>query len=275
MTDAANTTEKLRALERRLQEAGRVAVAFSGGTDSTFLLAFAQNALGGQALAITVRSSLMPDADLTFAQTFCEARAIPQVILDVDPLTSEDVRANSPKRCYHCKRLIMAAVANAAHERGALPCDGSNADDALDYRPGTQAVRELGIASPLAEVGLTKQEIRTAARALGLANWNMPAAACLASRIPYGTLLEAAALDAVARAEAALRAEGFAQVRVRAHGNLARVELPKADIARAVSEPLRERITDILHDAGFAYHTLDLDGYRMGSLNEEILEVHP
>lgn len=267
------TNEKLRTLECFLKGARRVAIAFSGGTDSTFLAAFAHALPGVQATAITVRSSFIPDADLAFAEAFCAERAIPHVILDVDPLACEEVRANPPERCYHCKRLIMSAIVEAACERGALACDGSNADDAHDFRPGAQAVRELGIASPLADAGLTKVEVRAAAQAVGLPNWDTPASACLASRIPYGVPLEASVLARIAQAEAALRAEGFAQARVRAHGDVARIEVPAVEAGRLFTHPLRQRLAAAVHDAGFAYVAVDLDGYRMGSLNEELQEA--
>ncbi len=192
--------DKLRALEALLQDAGRVAVAFSGGVDSTFLLAFAACTPGVQATALTAASSLMPDADLSFAEAFCARRSIPHQVIQVDPLSSEDVRANGPERCYHCKRLIMEALTREARVAAAVLCDGSNADDAQDYRPGARAIQELGVRSPLAEAGLTKQEIRAAARALGLPNADAPASACLASRIPYGTPLTPHDLARVAQA---------------------------------------------------------------------------
>ena len=270
MTDA---DDKLRALEAFLQDAGRVAVAFSGGVDSTFLLAFAARTSGVQATALTAASSLMPDADLSFAEAFCARHGILHQVIQVDPLSSEDVRANGPERCYHCKRLIMEALTRGAHAAAAVLCDGSNADDAQDYRPGARAIQELGVRSPLAEACLTKQEIRAAARALGLSNADAPASACLASRIPYGTPLTPHDLARVAQAEAALREQGFTQVRVRAHGDLARIEALPEEASRFAGASVRARISRALHDAGFAYVTLDLDGYRMGSLNEEILEA--
>lgn len=266
--------DKLDALAHALQDRGRVAVAFSGGTDSTFLLGVAHRTPGVEAFAITVASSLMPDADASFANAFCAEQGIPHQVLELDPLTQEDIRANEPDRCYHCKRFIMSAVVDAARQLGAQVCDGSNADDAHDYRPGTQAVQELSIASPLAEAGLTKAEIRAAARTLGLPNWYTPASACLASRIPYGTPLDRDALQRVQRAEAVLHEEGFAQARVRAHGEVARIEVPPDQLERLMSEPVRTCIARALREAGFAYIAADLEGYRMGSLNEGIREEH-
>lgn len=266
--------DKLDVLACALQGMRRVAVAFSGGTDSTFLLACAQRTPGVEAFAITVASSLMPDADAAFAESFCTERGIPHQVLRLDPLTQEDIRANEPDRCYHCKRFIMSAVVDAARQLDAQPCDGSNADDEHDYRPGTRAVQELGIASPLAEAGLTKAEIRAAAHEVGLPNWDTPASACVASRIPYGTPLDERVLNSIQQAEAVLHAEGFAQARVRAHGDVARIEVPSDQVDRLMQESLRTRIAEALREVGFAYITADLEGYRMGSLNESIREEH-
>ncbi len=256
---------------------GSVAVAFSGGVDSTFLLAFAQGLPGVAVQAITVASSLMAKEDAVFTRTFCEERGISQHVLAVDPLKAPAVLANGEDRCYHCKRLIMEKAVARAKELGAILCDGSNASDAEDFRPGERALQELGIRSPLAEAGFTKPDIRAAAQALGLPNAHKPAAACLASRIPYGTPLNAALLHRIDQAEVLLRAEGFTQARVRAHdaggpGSLARIEVPEADIPHLVQEPLRGRLSAKLRSLGFAYITADLEGYRQGSLNETIKE---
>ncbi len=264
----AEAAEKLRRVDALLMEMGRVAIAFSGGTDSTFLVGHAQGIAGVQATAITVRSSLMPASDAELAARFCAERGIPHIVLEVDPLACADVRANGPDRCYHCKRVIMDAVAAAAAELDAIPCDGSNADDAFDYRPGAAALEELGIASPLAQVGLSKAEIRQAARCEGLPRWDAPASACLASRIPYGTPLAEDALLRVAQAEQILRAHGSSQVRVRAHGDVARIEVPAEDMASLVQPSVRTEVSRMLHGLGFAYVAVDMDGYRMGSLNE-------
>ncbi len=269
----ANMADKLEHLANILRDLQRVTVAFSGGTDSTFLLAFASETPGVEARAVMASSPLMAQADRAFAMEFCESRGMPLQVLDVDPLAREEVRANNPERCYHCKRLIMAAVQEAARAQNATVCDGSNASDAHDYRPGMQALRELGIRSPLAEAGLTKQEIREAARARQLPNWDTPASACLVSRIPYGTPLTEEALERIATAEEALRQAGFVQVRVRDHGNLARIEVAPEEAVRLVEEPLRRQVDEALTALGYTYICMDLRGYRTGSLNEE-LEGH-
>lgn len=265
--------DKLQVLERILTGAGRIAVAFSGGTDSTFLLAFAAALPQVDALAITVSSPLMPDPDLAFARRFCEERGIRHVICEVDPLADAQVRANTPERCYLCKRIIMGAVKEEAQRAGARACDGSNADDVDDFRPGRRALEELGIESPLEKARLTKREIRRAAREMDLPTWNKPASACLASRIPYGTPLDERVLRQVSQAECALMRLGFTQVRVRAHGEVARVEVAPEEMERLLSASVREEANRALSNLGFAYVAADLAGYRQGSLNEGVEEA--
>lgn len=259
---------KLDKLASILENFGRVAVAFSGGIDSTFLLAFAHEVLGDKAMGITVSTPLIPKADLAFAIDFCKDRNIPHRVIAVDALACEEIRSNPPNRCYYCKKLDMGAIIEEASKANAIPCDGANIDDAKDYRPGLQATSELGISSPLAEAMMTKREIREQAKKMGLPNWDKPASACLASRIPYGTELDAESLERIGEAERFLQLEGFPQVRIRLHGNLARIEVSESQIEKLCESPLREKIVKELQSLGFLYVACDMQGYRMGSLNE-------
>ena len=263
---------KLLKLDDILTEMGKVAVALSGGIDSTFLLARAHEVLGDNAIGITVTTPLVPESDIAFTQDFCEEFGIKQLLIEVDALGCADVRENPPDRCYYCKKMDMGAVMEAAREIGAVACDGMNIDDADDYRPGTKATSELGMRSPLAEAGFTKSDIRMAAKDMGLSIWDKPASACLASRIPYGTPLDAETLRRIGKAEELLREKGFRQVRVRVHdnGDLARIEVPADQVAKLCDDPICTDIVDGLKALGFKYVSCDMQGYRMGSLNEQL-----
>lgn len=258
--------ERLRAL---LRQTGGIAVAFSSGVDSTFLLKVAHEELGERAVAVTARSHSFPKREQDEAAAFCAREGIRQVVVDSEELEIPGFGQNPPNRCYLCKHELFTKILEVARAEG-LPvvAEGSNMDDLGDYRPGLQAVRELGVGSPLREVGLNKAEIRELSRRMGLPTWNKPSFACLASRFPYGEEITAERLARVERAERYLLDLGFAQVRVRSHGDLARIELCAADIPKAVAQ--REGIHAALKGFGFAYVALDLLGYRTGSMNETL-----
>jgi len=266
---------KVEKLHFLLKSYGCVAVAFSAGVDSTVLLKAAKETLGTeQVMALTVQSSLVSAADVEEAVTFCREEGIRHEVLPVDPLIYYDVRTNPPQRCYFCKRLIFGRMREIIGQKNIVHLlDGSNVDDGQDYRPGRQALRELGVLSPLLEAGLTKADIRAYAKELGLSVAQKPSAACLASRLPYGEVLSIEKLQRIEQAEKFLHAEGFSQLRVRSHADMARLELLPEDIERFIADGTYQKAVAKLKELGFAYVTLDLEGYRMGSMNEVLRET--
>ena len=268
--ECKNENAKIKRLRASLREIGSAAVAFSSGVDSTFLLRAAHEELGDKAVAVTVRSQLIPRRELDEAAAFCRAEGVRHEVVDFDALSAPAVVANPPDRCYHCKKEVFGLILAFARGAGlAAVLEGSNLDDDGDYRPGRRAIRELGVRSPLHEAGLTKEEIRVLSREMGLPTWSKPSFACLASRFPYGERITAKGLERVDRAERWLREElGLAQLRVRAHGDLARIEVPPDDIPRLAARAAE--IAAAFKGLGFAYVTLDLQGYRTGSLNETL-----
>ncbi|MHB1294013.1 MAG: ATP-dependent sacrificial sulfur transferase LarE [Anaerolineae bacterium] len=256
-----------------LASMGRVAVAFSGGVDSSYLLAVSMGVLGRDGvLALTADSPLLPRRELATAiQVAADLGADHRVIL-FDDLAIDEVAANDPKRCYYCKHArFEALLVLAEHAGGAQLLHGENADDHLDYRPGSLAARELRVRAPLDEVGLTKPEVRILSRRLGLTTWNHPAAACLASRFPYGMRLTREGLERVERGEDALAKRlGSTALRLRDHGTVARVEAAPELIDLLLAPALRAAVSADLHALGYRYVSVDLDGYRMGSLNDAI-----
>ena len=261
--------EKYEKLKLYLQELGSVAIGFSGGVDSSFLLTVAKQVLGDKAIAITVQSVFKPMSEIKFAQKFAQELNITHVILKVDVLNIANVADNPINRCYYCKQGIFTLLKAEAAKRGIREVlDGSNLDDLGDYRPGMKALEELAIKSPLRFAGLTKKDIRELSQKLGIVTWNKPSAACLASRIPYGEVLTEEKLARIEAAEEFLARYGCRQLRVRCHNNLARIEVSQEDFIKILDPGTCREIVEYLSKLGFVYTTLDLQGYRMGSFNE-------
>lgn len=260
------------ALRDALLRLGKAAVAFSGGVDSTLLCRAAHDVLGDGALAVTVVSPMLPQSELAAARELAAAIGIRHVLLE-DPVIPGKVAENPGDRCYHCKKIEFAGIIRVASEHGiGHVLDGSNADDARDYRPGAAAGAELGVLSPLRDAGLSKAEIRDVSRRLGLPTWDKPAFACLASRIPYGEPITAEKLRRADLAEEYLRGLGLRQLRVRIHGDMARIEVAPEERGKLFRAEVLDEVSAKLKSFGFLYVCMELEGYRMGSLNRAIAE---
>ena len=268
------TTEQLKKyddLKELLKSYGCVAVAFSSGVDSTFLLYAAKEALGERAIAISAKSCSFPERELNEAKEFCKTHQIRQIIFESEELEIEGFAQNPKNRCYICKRELFEKIIKIAAEEGiTVIAEGSNLDDNGDYRPGLQAVAELGIKSPLRTIGFTKDDIRALSRHLDLPTWEKPSFACLASRFVYGETITKEKLGMVDKAEQLLLDLGFRQVRVRIHGAMARIEILPEEFPKLISDDVRNRITTAFKSFGFTYVSMDLIGYRTGSMNEVI-----
>jgi pyridinium-3,5-biscarboxylic acid mononucleotide sulfurtransferase len=263
--------EKERALRDTLSALGSVVVAYSGGVDSAYLAWVANDTLGDRAVAVTADSPSYPERHRQMATRIAEQFGLRHEVIHTSELDRPEYRANPSNRCYYCKHELYTHLSRIAAQRHAIVVDGNNADDRGDYRPGRQAAREFGVRSPLDDVSLGKAEIRELARAAGLPVWDEPASACLSSRIPYHSEVTDEKLRTIERAENVLRAHGFRVCRVRHHDDLARIELGRAELPRALEPEMSATLVRELKAIGYRYVTIDLQGYRTGSLNEGLL----
>jgi len=263
--------EKLKCVQKNLTELSSVAIAFSGGVDSTFLLAVAKRSRLKNLLAVTVWSAFVSQREREAASKIANSIGVKQVCIDVDIFADKDVVRNTANRCYYCKRQLFSRISQTAESLGFQTLlHGVNLDDLSDYRPGLKAAEELGFISPLADAGLSKKEIRLLSRQLGLETWDKPSQSCLATRIPYNEVITADALARIEAAEVFLSGAGFSQVRVRCHGKMARIETEPDMVPVAVKEEIRKKISSAFKKIGFDHTSIDIDGYKSGKMNHEI-----
>lgn len=259
---------KLNALEDRLRSLGSLMVAYSGGVDSAFLAAVAHRVLGDRMLAVLADSPSLARRDMEQARSFAETQGIPLRIIETEELSNPDYQRNDANRCFHCKTELFDGMKKLGLELGfTYIAYGMNADDRRDYRPGQRAAEEHEVLAPLAEASLTKDEIRTLAKDAGYALWDRPAAPCLSSRVEYGRTVTREVLEQIEQGEESLRQLGFREFRVRHHGEIARLEISRTEMPRAMTMEMMDAISAELRKAGFKYVTLDTTGFRSGSLN--------
>lgn len=265
------TKKKFRELKHRLKQMDRVIIAFSGGVDSTFLLKTASMSGLSKVMAVTGVSASLSKEECAFAKNMAESFDVEYRTITTEELDNTHYTDNAPDRCYHCKKDLFVKLKEiTATENYPFIIDGTNADDAGDWRPGSRAAREEGVESPLLDIGFSKQEIRDVSKSLGLPTWNKPATPCLSSRFPYGHKITVEALGRVEKAEEFIKKFGVKELRVRNHSEVARIEVLPEDFPKIMDRPARDEINHFLKSVGFKYVTIDLQGFRSGSSNEEL-----